>query len=52
MDVWNAATIRASRNRIGACTRGTAPRADLAARVVQARNLFIPRLVGTASWFA
>ena len=46
------ATTRACRNRIGACTCGPAPRADLAARVVQERNLFIPPLVGAASRFA
>ena len=50
MGVRNAATTRASRNRIGAYTRGPALRADLVARVVRGRNLFIPpwlaRLVG------
>ena len=40
------------KNRIGACTRGLASRADLAVRVVRGRNLFIPPLVGAASRFA
>ena len=39
----------ASRNRIGACTRGPASWADLAVRVVEGRNRFIPPLAGAAS---
>ena len=39
----------ASRNRIGACTRGPASWEDLAVRVDRGRNLFIPPLVGAAS---
>ena len=49
MDVQSAATMGASRNRIGACTRGSASWADLAARVDRGRNLLIPSLVGAAS---
>ena len=49
MGVQSAATTRASRNRIGACTRGSASWADLAVRVDRGRNLFIPPLVGVAS---
>ena len=48
MGVQNAATMRASRNRIGACTRGSASWADLAVRVDRGRNLFVPPLVGAA----
>ena len=44
MDVQSAATTRASRNRIGACTRGPAPGAGLAVRVDRGRHLFIPPL--------
>ena len=61
MGVESETTGRASRNRIGACTRGPASRADLAVRVVQGRIfLFLPwlaRLVGlpngrvAANWF-
>ena len=47
-----AVTTTASRNRIGACTRGSASWADLAVRVVRGRNHFIPSLVGVASRFA
>ena len=50
--VRGVTTTRASRNRIGACTRGPAPQADLAVRVVRGRNLFIPPLVGAYSRFA
>ena len=46
MGVQNAATTMASRNRIGACTRGPASWAELAVRVDRGRNLFIPPLVG------
>ena len=42
MGVESVTTGRASRNRIGACTRGPGSRADLAVRVVRGRNLFIP----------
>ena len=52
MGVRSAATTRDSRNRIGACTRGTASQADLPVRVVRGRNIFISPLVGTASWFS
>ena len=45
MGVRSAATTRASRNRIGACTRGSA---FLAVRVVWGRNLLVPSQVGTA----
>ena len=47
MGVQSAATTGASRNRIGACTRGPASWADLAAGVVQGRNRFIPSLNGS-----
>ena len=43
---------RASRNRIGACTRGPAFQADLAVHVIRMKNLFIPPVVGAASRFA
>ena len=46
MGVQSAATTGASRNRIGACTRGLASSADLAVRVVQGRSRFIPPLAG------
>ena len=51
MGVQSAETTGASRNRIGACTRGPASWADLTVRVVRERNRFIPppwlaRLVG------
>ena len=49
MGVWSAATTRASRNRIGACTCGPAPWADLAVRVDRRRNLLVPSQVGAAS---
>ena len=39
----------ASRNRIGACTCGSAPWADLAVRVDRERNLLVPPQVGTGS---
>ena len=52
MGAESETTGRASRNRIGACTHDPAPRADLAARVVRGRNLFIPPLVGAARRFA
>ena len=42
-------TTGASRNRIGACTRGLASSVDLAVRVVQGRNRFIPPLAGAAN---
>ena len=45
----SAATTRASRNRIGACTRGPASWAALAVDVDRGRNLFITPLVGAAS---
>ena len=48
MGVQSAVTTMASRNRIGACTRGPASWVDLAVRVDRRRNLFIPRLVGAA----
>ena len=47
--VQSVATTRASRNRIGACTRGHASGADLAVRVDRARNLLIPPLFGASS---
>ena len=50
MGVQSAATTRASRNCIGACTRGPASWADLAVRVDRGRNLFIPPIVGAAIW--
>ena len=43
MGVQSAATTGASRNPIRACTRGLASSVDLAVRVVQGRNRFIPR---------
>ena len=46
MGVRSAATTGASRNRIGACTRGSTSWADLAVRVVQGWNRFIPPLAG------
>ena len=46
----NAATTRISRNRIGAYTHDPASWADLAVRVDRGRNIFIPPLVGAASW--
>ena len=49
MGVQSAATTGASRNRIGACTRGLASSADLAVRVVQGRNRSFPPLAGAAS---
>ena len=49
MGMQRAATTGASRNRIRACTRGLASSADLAVRVVQGRNRFIPPLAGAAS---
>ena len=49
MGVQSAATAAASRNRIGACTRGPASSADLAVRVDLGRNLLIPPLFGAAS---
>ena len=41
-------TGRASRNRIGACSRGPAPRADSTVRVVRGRILFSLLLAGAA----
>ena len=52
MGVRSAATTRASRNHIGACTRSRASRSDLAVGVVQRKNPFIPPLAGVASRFA
>ena len=49
MGVRSAAATRASRNRIGVCTRGPASRADSVVHVDQERNLFIPPLVGATS---
>ena len=49
MGVRSVAATRASRNRIGACTRGTASRADSAVRVDRVRNLFFPPLVGAVN---
>ena len=50
MGVQSAATTEASRNRIGACTRGPASWADLAVRILRGGiALFLPwpaRLVG------
>ena len=40
---------RASRNRIGACTRGPTSRVDLAVRVFRGRNLFVSPLGGAAA---
>ena len=48
MAVESKTTGRASRNRIGACTRGPASWADLTVRVDRVRNLFVPPLVGAA----
>ena len=42
MGVKSAPTTRASKNHIGACTRGPASWSDLAVRVDRGRNLFIP----------
>ena len=52
MGVGSETTGSASRNRIGTNTRGPTSRVDLAVRVFQGRNLFIPPLAGAASWFA
>ena len=52
MGVWSEKTGRASRNRIGVCTRGLASRVDLAGRVVRESNLFVSPLGGAASLFA
>ena len=52
MGVRSAATTKASRNRIGACTRGPTSWADSAVRVVWGRDLFIAPLVGAASRLA
>ena len=41
MGVESETTGRASRNRIGACTRGPASLAELAVRVDWVRNLFV-----------
>ena len=49
MGVQSAATTMVSRNRIGACTCGPAPGADLAVRVDRGRNLLVPPQVGAAS---
>ena len=49
MSVQSAATMGASRNRIGAYTRGPASWADLAVRVDRGRNVLIPFLVGAVS---
>ena len=49
MGVQSAAATGASRNRIGACTRGPASWADLAVHAGRGRNLLIPLLVGVAS---
>ena len=51
MGVQSAATTKASRNRIGVCTRGPASWADLAVRVYPGRNLFIPPLVPRAVYW-
>ena len=45
MGVQSTAATGASRNRIGACTRGPASWADLAVRFDRGRNLLIPALV-------
>ena len=52
MGVESETTGRASRNRIGACTRVPASRADSAVRVVQRRILFSLLLAGAACRFA
>ena len=52
MGVQSAATTGASRNRIGAYTRGPASLADLAVHVDRGRNLLIPPLVNAASRLA
>ena len=52
MGVGSETTGRASRNRIGACTRGPASRAELADRGVRGMNLFVSPLGGAASRFA
>ena len=49
MGVQSAATTGASRNCIGAYTRGPASWADLDVRVDRGRNLLTPPLVGAAS---
>ena len=46
MGVQSAATTGASRNRIGACTRGPASSADLAVRVDRGRNHYFLVLTG------
>ena len=46
---WGVAREAVGRNRIGACTCGPAPRADLAVRVDRGRNLLVPPQVGAAS---
>ena len=50
MGIESATTGRASRNRIGASTRGSAPWSDLAIHVCRGRNFLVPprlaRLVG------
>ena len=52
MGVGSETAGRASRNRIGACTRGPASRADSTVRVVQWRILFSLLLAGAACRFA
>ena len=49
MSVQSAELTRASRNRIRVYIRGSASWADLAVRVYQGGNLFIPSLLGAAS---
>ena len=52
MGVQSATTTRASRNRIGAYTRGPASWVDLVVHVDRGRNLLIPPLVPRAMyWF-
>ena len=52
MDVESETTEGASRNRIGAFTRGSASRAELTVRVVRGTILFSLLLVGAACRFA
>ena len=52
MRVESETTSRASRNRIGAFTRGPASRADSTVRVVRGRILFSLLLAGAACRFA
>ena len=48
MGVESETTGRASRNRVGACTRSPTSWANLAVRIDRVRNLFVPPLVGAA----